>query len=194
MSYFKKYIEVINSKLKSIVCTDSKGNYIDIQQALDMWMSLSFSAKSNNKTHYFIGNGASATMASHMALDCSKNASLKSFALNDIATLTAVGNDLGNDNLFAAPLGWYCESGDVLVSISSSGNSPNIVSGIHTAKKKNTKIITLTGMKEDNKVRKLGDINFYVPANSYGIVECNHQIILHGWLDEMMNIKEWEKT
>jgi D-sedoheptulose 7-phosphate isomerase len=46
-------------------------------------------------------------------------------------------------------------------------------------------------MKHDNKARKLGDINFYVPANTYGIVECIHQIMLHSWLDEMMHVKEW---
>ena len=191
MSYFNQYIEVVNDRLKSIACTDIDGNPIATQKALDLWRSLAIAVKSNDKTQYFIGNGASATMASHMALDCSKNAGLRSFALNDIAALTAVGNDIGNEALFFAPLSWYCRPGDLLIAISSSGNSPNIIAGIQAARKASAKVITLSGMKHDNKARKLGDINFYVPANTYGIVECIHQIMLHSWLDEMMHVKEW---
>ena len=191
MSYFNQYIEVVNDRLKSSACTDIDGNPIATQKALDLWRSLAIAVKSNDKTQYFIGNGASATMASHMALDCSKNAGLRSFALNDIAALTAVGNDIGNEALFFAPLSWYCRPGDLLIAISSSGNSPNIIAGIQAARKASAKVITLSGMKHDNKARKLGDINFYVPANTYGIVECIHQIMLHSWLDEMMHVKEW---
>jgi len=191
MSYLNQYIEVVNKRLKSISCTDSEGNPIATQKALDLWRSFALVVKSNDKIQYFIGNGASATMASHMALDCSKNAGLRSFALNDIAALTAVGNDFGNEALFFAPLSWYCRPGDLLIAISSSGNSSNIIEGIKAARKANAKIITLSGMKQDNKTRKLGDINLYVPANTYGVVECVHQIILHSWLDEMINSKEW---
>ena len=190
MSYFKDYSDIIGDRLKSIVCTNNSGATLPVQSALNDWRSLALAAKLADNTLYFIGNGASATMASHMALDSSKNASLRSFALNDIAVLTAVGNDLGNEALFAAPLGWYCRTGDVLVAISSSGNSANIVQGIAQARKNNAKVVTLTGMKPDNQARRLGDINFYVPAHTYGIVECIHQIILHAWLDELMGSQE----
>ena len=75
-------------------------------------------------TMNFAGNGASACMASHMALDWTKNAGVRALAYNDLAYLTAIGNDLGYDQTFAQPVAWFADPGDLLVTISSSGNSP----------------------------------------------------------------------
>ena len=78
----------------------------------------------------------------------------------------------------------YFSEGDVLVAISSSGNSPNIVNAVSEATKKG-KVITLSGFKPDNKLKAMGDLNFYINASNYGIVECFHQVILHVILDEI---------
>jgi D-sedoheptulose 7-phosphate isomerase len=105
-----------------------------------------------------------------------------------------MGNDLGYEEAFSAPLSWYASSGDRLVTISSSGNSPNILKTIEVARAKGMSVITFSGLKPDNASRKLGDLNFYIPAKTYGIVECAHQVLLHVWLDMFMGVKEWEKT
>lgn len=129
-----------------------------------------------------------------MAADWTKNAAVKSLAYNDIAFLTAIGNDLGYDQVFAHPVGWFGDEGDLLVTISSSGNSPSILRAIEAARERKMKVVTFSGMKADNASRKLGDLNFYIPAWTYGIVECAHQILLHIWLDNFMNVCEWEHS
>jgi D-sedoheptulose 7-phosphate isomerase len=146
------------------------------------------------RTIHFVGNGASACMASHLAVDWVKNAGVRALAYNDIAFLTAIGNDLGYDQVFAQPVGWFGEEGDLLATISSSGNSPSILRAIEAARGRKMKVVTFSGMKPDNASRKMGDLNFYVPGWTYGIIECAHQVLLHAWLDCSMGVKEWELT
>jgi len=191
MSYFEKYSTTLFDRLRSVVATDAGGRTLPIQAALDSWRTLTLAAKELDRVHYFIGNGASATMASHLALDCAKNAGIRSLAFNDPASLTALGNDLGYDQVFAAPLRWHARPGDLLIAISSSGRSPSILAGIDVAREKGCAIVTLTGMREDNPGRRGGDLNFYVPGKTYGCVESLHQILLHCWLDECMGLQEW---
>ncbi len=194
MSYFDDYSKTLFDRLRKVAATDREGRPLAIQAALDSWRDLTAEAKGRDKVHYFIGNGASATMASHMALDCAKNAGIRALAFNDVASLTALGNDLGYDQSFAAPLRWHARPGDLLVAISSSGRSPNILAAIAAARDKECRIVTLTGMREDNPGRRGGDLNFYVPGRTYGCVECVHQILLHCWLDQCMGLKEWDPT
>jgi D-sedoheptulose 7-phosphate isomerase len=137
---------------------------------------------------YFIGNGASAMMASHFAADACKNAGLSAMAFNDASLLTAIGNDVTFDEIFALPLGRLARAGDLVVAISSSGNSPNILRALDQARSMAMQIVTLTGKGADNRARARGDLNFYVPADRYGWVECAHQLILHYWLDQYLNL------
>jgi len=192
MSYFEDYSKTLFDRLSSVVVTDATGRVMAIQAALDSWVALTSALRRQDKVHYFIGNGASATMASHLALDCSKNGGIRALAFNDAASLTGVGNDLGVVETFAAPLRWHARRGDLLIAISSSGRSPNILAGIAAAREKGCSIVTLTGMSEDNPGRRAGDLNFYIPGKTYGCVECLHHILLHCWLDQCMGLKEWE--
>ena len=82
----------------------------------------------------------------------------------------------------------------MVVTISSSGNSGNVIRAIEEARKMGLKVITLSGLKPDNSSRKLGDVNFYVPGRTYGIVECAHQVLLHMLIDAFMGIEEWQRT
>jgi D-sedoheptulose 7-phosphate isomerase len=192
MSYFNDYSKTLFDRLRAAVATDGGGRILPMQAAFDAWRDMTADAKGRDKVHYFVGNGASATMASHMALDCAKNAGIRALAFNDLASLTALGNDLGYDQSFAAPLRWHARPGDLLVAISSSGRSPNILAAIAAARDKECRIVTLTGMRDDNPARRGGDLNFYVPGRTYGCVECLHQVLLHCWLDLCMDHKEWE--
>ena len=133
-------------------------------------------------------------MSSHMAVDWTKNAGVRAVAYNDVAFLTAIGNDLGYDQVFASPVAWYAREGDLLATISSSGNSPNILAAIAAARNQRCRVVTFSGMKSDNASRSRGDLNFFVPAWTYGIVESAHQILLHAWLDRFMGVREWDAT
>ena len=127
----------------------------------------------------FIGNGGSMGIATHMAVDFSKNGGLRATAFGDGAMLTCLGNDLGYENVFASQIEWHGRAGDVLIAISSSGKSPNILNGVKVARSRGCKIVTFSGFRDDNPLRKSGDVNFYVRAMQYGFVEVAHQAILH---------------
>jgi len=187
MKYFKNYINQINTVLNKTIVTINKNKELTPNKGLKHWCDLTSQLKKKNKTMYLIGNGASAMMASHMAADASKNGQFRSHAFNDPALMTAVSNDIAYEECFAVPLQRFANAGDILVTISSSGNSSNIIKAIEVARKLKLNVITLSGMKADNRSRQMGDINFYVPAKTYGIVECSHQILLHCWLDKLMD-------
>jgi D-sedoheptulose 7-phosphate isomerase len=110
-------------------------------------------------------------------------------AFGDGAVLTCLGNDLGYENVFARQIEWHGRAGDVLIAISSSGKSPNILNGVQAARSQGGTIVTFSGFREDNPLRKAGDVNFYVRAMEYGFVEVAHQAILHAILDIDMGWK-----
>ena len=188
MTDFKDYIKSLSYTLENIEVTDSQNKILDPEKGFLLWLNITTDIQKNKRTMYFVGNGASAMMASHMAADASKNGNFCSRAFNDIALMTAVSNDIAYEECFAVPLKRFALPGDALVTISSSGNSPNVIRAIETGRELEMQIVTLSGMDPNNKSRKRGDINFYVPAQTYGIVEVDHQAILHCWLDRFMEI------
>lgn len=139
---------------------------------------------------FFIGNGGSNAICSHMMEDYAKIAGFKTFNFSDPALITCFANDYGYENAIAEWLKIYFEKGDLLVAISSSGNSKNILNASEIAIEKSGRLITLSGFKSDNKLRAKGDINFYLPIENYGVVECFHQVILHALLDEYAQNRE----
>ena len=144
---------------------------------------------------YFFGNGASAAFANHMALDFSKNGKILSRSLSDSALLTALSNDYSFEKAMIEYLKIEGVSkDDLVITISSSGNSPNVVSVLEYCKENNIKSLALSGLKNDNKSITLADYSIYVPMKTYGMVECIHQIFLHLILDESMEIFEWDRN
>jgi D-sedoheptulose 7-phosphate isomerase len=144
------------------------------------------SYKKDTARVFFIGNGGSAAIASHMTADFMKNGGMNTYSLYDSSVLTCMGNDYGYASVFSRPMEFLVNERDLVVAVSSSGNSPNIVSAIETAKKKKTMVMTFTGFKRDNRAKQMGDINVYVPCEKYGIVESIHNLILQQIVDMIM--------
>ena len=150
--------------------------------------------RSNHNNIYFFGNGASAAFANHMALDFSKNGKILSRSLSDSAMLTALSNDYSYEDSMSEYLKMErVTENDLVITISSSGNSPNIISVLNYCKKNKIKSLALSGLKRDNKSILLSDYSIYVPMKTYGMVECIHQIFLHLMLDDLMEIFEWDR-
>ncbi len=192
--YYQKYQAAISTAMAGLDVTNRGGDALTDDDGFDQLCALTKKVQDAGRKKYLAGNGASAAFANHMALDWTKNGGVPTHSFSDSALLTAMGNDLGYEEVFCAPLSWYAKSGDMLVTISSSGNSPNIIKTIECARSKGLDVITFSGLKPDNKSRQLGDLNLYIPAKTYGVVECVHQILLHVWLDRFMGIEEWNKT
>lgn len=135
---------------------------------------------------FFIGNGGSSAIASHMTADFMKNGGMNTYSLYDNAVTTCMGNDYGYEYIFSRPMEFLVGEGDLVVAISSSGNSTNIINAVQVAKKKQASVITFTGFQSDNSAKQLGDINIYVPCEKYGIVESVHNLILQQIVDMIM--------
>uniref|UniRef100_UPI0040489A15 SIS domain-containing protein n=1 Tax=Algoriphagus sp. TaxID=1872435 RepID=UPI0040489A15 len=144
---------------------------------------------------FFLGNGASSAFANHMALDFSKNGKILSRSLSDSALLTALSNDYSYEKALVEYLKIEGVSKeDFVITISSSGNSPNVVSVLEFCSQNEIRTLALSGLKDDNKSVSLGNYSIYVPMKTYGMVECIHQIFLHLILDDFMEILEWERS
>lgn len=143
----------------------------------------------------FVGNGGSAAIASHCAIDYWKNGNIPAICFNEGALLTCISNDFGFEAVFEKPLEMFAKEGDLLVAISSSGQSKNILNAASMAKEKKVEVITFTGFDTKNPLKQMGILNFYVPSISYGQVELIHQIALHTVLDFIVMCKndkeEW---
>lgn len=133
----------------------------------------------------FVGNGGSNAIASHMMEDYMKMAGKPTRAFSDAALITCFANDYGYDKALAewVERGW--RPGEVMVAISSSGESANILNAVRAHRGKGGEVITLSGFASDNRLSELGAINFHTPIEDYGVVECFHQVILHAILDEL---------
>lgn len=143
-------------------------------------------ARKNDRVIYFIGNGGSAATASHFANDLAvgTRTSSKPFRVmsltDNVAVLTAIGNDFGYDEIFTKQLEAYLNPGDVVVAISASGNSANVVKALQFARKRAAKTIGLTGF-DGGRIKEIADVNVHVPSQKgeYGPVEDVHLILDH---------------
>ncbi len=159
---------------------------LDLSAALAETAALIEKACGGGSKVLFVGNGGSAGICSHMAIDFWKNGGLEALAFNDGSLLTCLGNDFGFDQVFARPVQCYGKAGDVLVAISSSGRSPDILNAVAAAREKQCQVLTFSGFDSANPLRTLGDYNFYVASHTYGIVETTHQALIHAILDASM--------
>jgi D-sedoheptulose 7-phosphate isomerase len=183
------YKEIFNS-INNIKVNNKEGNAIDFYTGINDCCSLILKQIEINGKLMFIGNGASASIASHMAADFLKNGQIKAMAFNEAPLLTCISNDLGYKHVFEMPIRMFGHNTDILFAISSSGQSENILRGVDAAREKNCHVITLSGFNEKNPLSKLGDYNFYVPINKYGHVEIIHHSICHCILDMIITAKQ----
>lgn len=182
MNYAKQYYHLIHKGLEETEVTRRDERAITIEEGLKIWSEKAALIKENGLI-FFCGNGASATMAEHMSHDWFQNAVINTSTCAETSHITAVSNDISYENVFCYRIKRILSEKDMLVAISSSGNSPNIVKALETANDNNVFTITLSGKKADNKIRHMGDLNFYVPLETYGEVESAHAILLHCALD-----------
>lgn len=137
--------------------------------------------KNDKKSLFFIGNGASASIASHFAADFTKNGGIPSFCTTDNALITSFSNDYSYEDAYMEILKKVMKNGDALFAISSSGTSKNILNAVKFVKDtlKDSPIITLSSFSSENPLRKLGYYNLYLPSKEYSYTESGHVYYLH---------------
>lgn len=171
--------------MESII-TIALGQQVKYDDAIEILLKEFQRVKSEKRNFYFIGNGGSAAIAMHMTSDYLKNGGVRTHSMLDPSIITCLGNDFGYEYIFSKQLDLIAMEGDVLVAISSSGNSSNILNAVRAAREKGCVVVTFSGFKTDNKLRQMGDYNIYVPSMSYGVVESIHNMILQQIVDELV--------
>lgn len=175
--------------LDGIIATDEKGAAFPLDEALNEAVRIIIEqAKAGGKL-IFIGNGGSASMASHLSTDFIKNARIPAIAFNDSSLLTCISNDLGFERVFKEPIDLLAGPADILMAISSSGQSDNILLGVKAARAKCARVITFSGFDKNNPLRRSGQVNFYVPSSDYGHVEVAHLYLCHCLADVIIKNK-----
>ena len=182
-SHWSEHIRELTDCLQAAAFQARGRTELGAEKGFGLWKKLALKLRHNKGTIYLIGNGASASMASHFAADLAKNARLHTEVFSDLSLITAISNDMGYESVFAEPLSRRVKPTDMLVAISSSGHSPNVLAAVRVALKRKALVVTLSAMKSDNPLRRLGDLNIYVPAKTYGFAESCHAALLHHWMD-----------
>jgi D-sedoheptulose 7-phosphate isomerase len=141
--------------------------------------NLIIKAKKTNSRVLIFGNGGSAAIASHVSVDLTKNIKVKAMNFNEADLITCFSNDYGYEKWIEKAIEFYADKGDVVILISSSGKSKNMLNACKASRRKKiSKIITLTGNKKNNPLSKLGDVNLWVDSNIYNHIENTHQVWL----------------
>ena len=176
--YVANYFKTIYQNLESI---DS----VQLEQAA----SMVWAVHKAGKKVIVVGNGGSAAMASHVAVDFVKAASIRAINFNEADLITCFANDYGYENWVEKALEAYADSGDLAILISSSGKSQNILNAAEKANEMGLSVITVSGFLTDNPLRKLGDLNLWVNSSEYNIVEMTHHVCLVAIIDYLVKTR-----
>lgn len=180
-----QYLDRFSASVKATVITDREGRELQHDEAYNNLEQLLLEKKATSNM-WLYGNGGSSGIISHAAVDFMNACGFKAMALTDNSLLTCQANDFGYENVFRQPLKTLLRSGDIALGVSSSGKSPNIVNASNYARENGAYVITYSGFKSDNPLRETGDINFWLPAQDYGIVEMGHAVLIHILTDMLM--------
>ena len=177
--YFSQYFETISKGIKSIESAQLK------KVAKMVWV-----VHKSGKKIILVGNGGSAAMASHVAVDFTKAAGIRAINFNEADLITCFANDYGYERWVEKALEAYSDPGDLVILISSSGKSPNMLNGAKQAKAMGLSLVTVSGFSKENPMRKLGDLNLWVDSTAYNIVEMTHHVWLLSIIDYLIHQKE----
>ena len=193
-NHIDSYFQDLYDAIEKVECTGPEGHALSRAQAYEHTLRVALEATARGSKLMFIGNGGSAGIAGHMAIDFSKNGGMPAMCFNDGVALTCLGNDYGYEEVFSGQLRFHARKGDVLFAISSSGSSPNILRAAGVAREIGCRLITISGFRADNPLRTLGEVNFHVGVCEYGLVEVAHTALLHAVVDLKLALDAMERA
>ena len=175
----RTYLADLSRLFDAVEATGSGGQAMAFDQAVAAAVAMLRELGASGRKAMLIGNGGSAAIVSHMQNDIFKMVKLRALVFTEQPLLTALSNDDGYETVFRQPVERWGDRGDLLIAVSSSGESNNIVTAVAAARERGCQTLTFSGFKPGNRLRQMGDVNFYVPAMNYGYVELTHSILGH---------------
>ena len=185
------YLNALSELVLTTQVTDVHGAALSLDEGAERGVQMILSAGADSRKVMLAGNGGSAAIVSHMQNDICKAVGVRGIVFTEQPLLTALTNDDGYEAVFERPVQLWAEPGDLMLTISSSGKSENILRAVQAASARGCRIITLSGLGTDNPLRRTGHLNFYVPSQVYGYVEAAHSVLAHFLTDSaMMSVAE----
>jgi len=181
--FLKSYFEDLSDLL-----TPNDDNINKLIRVRDLLIKVN----NDDKKTLIFGNGGSAAMACHFSVDLTKNANIRCVNFNEADLITCFSNDYGFEHWVEKAVDFYGDAGDLLIVISSSGSSENMLNGVQAARNGNFKaVVTFSGFDKNNPLRQQGDINLWVGSKAYNFVENIHQIWLLAMVDLIIGSREY---
>ena len=184
------YIKQLSEIILTTKVTNKEGQEIGLDDGTEKAVQMIMDVGSSSHKVMLVGNGGSSSVVSHVQTDIIKCVGIRAMVFTEQSMLTAVSNDHGYETSFQRPVEWWAEENDLILAVSSSGKSENILLAVDEAVTRGCSAITLSGFAQDNPLRQLGDVNFYVPNSSYGYVETAHAALTHFLTDRAMALME----
>lgn len=180
------YCDLLSNSLENACVTDNAGKSYSLNAGSDLAVNMILETRNSSKKIMLAGNGGSASVVSHVQNDLCKAVGTKSLVFTEQPLLTAFANDEGYGSVFQKPIELWSDIDDLVITVSSSGSSENILRALNAANEQGCRTITFSGFSPQNPSRDRGHLNFYVPSDIYGIVETAHMAILHYLTDKAM--------
>ena len=181
-SFYKTYFD----KYQDLIVSDV------LEAQLEEFKVLAEKVRENDAQIIFAGNGASASISAHGAVDFSKQAKIRAITFDEANLITCLSNDYGYENWISEAIKIYARESDLIVLTSVSGESENTIVAGNTANELGLDVITFSGRDKDNRLRSLGKVNFWVDSHAYNIVECIHMIWITTVIDSIIGTDTYE--
>lgn len=182
---FGNYLNRLSKAMTGTEVTGKNRRRLSLNTGLNRAANVISALSDSYHKMMLIGNGGSAAIVSHMQVDLTNSLHIPAITFTEPPVLTALSNDYGYEHGFERQINLYAQFGDLLLVVSSSGQSENIIRATWAAREGGCQIITFSGFSSDNPLRNLGDLNFYIPAHEYGLVELAHATLVH-YLTDMI--------
>ena len=162
----------------------SRGECVALDAGLRTLVRLWAAQRTEHRAVYWIGNGGSAALVSHLSQDLLNTCGVRSLTFNDPALITCMANDYGYRDVFERPVRTLACEGDLLMAISSSGTSDNIVGAAEAALELGVAVVTCSAFSAHNRLHALpATLAFHTPTEQYGHAELTHGALLHAAID-----------
>lgn len=174
-----EHFRKLTAMLLETAVTDRAGVGLSLDEGIEKAAELIHAVGTAGRKIMLVGNGGSAAIVSHMQNDLCKAVGVRAIVFNEPPLLTALTNDHGYEVAFERPVALWADAGDLIIAVSSSGKSENILRAVQAAVTRGCGAVTFSGFRADNPLRCTGEVNFYVPAQTYGCVESAHSALTH---------------
>jgi D-sedoheptulose 7-phosphate isomerase len=181
----------IAALLNATMVTDSAGATIDLAAATTSVVAEARRAQDGGSKLIFVGVGADAGSASHMAIDFSKNGNVRAISFDAATAITCLGNDLGFEVMFAKQFELHARAGDIAIVIGGRGTDETVLNAATAARKLGLKIVTTSASLGENPLSGLGDLNFKLPTDRSDLTTIAQLALCHSWVDFLSN---WPNT